>query len=179
MLGAPSLHLEQRDDFFLLVDVAGGQADRLVGDVLAGDQPGEHDDLAVALALRSISPGNSWLDLFGEPREVALHDDLVAADRAGAVPHEHRDRARRLAVDQQLVGDVTSASATSALVSETRAIGVPTSTTVERPTSSLHRIGRRSSAARPAAAAAGVGAATGACRSCDGNASDGADQTDD
>ena len=33
--------------------------------------------------------------------------------------------------------DVTSTSAMSALVSDTRAIGVPTSTTVERPTSSL------------------------------------------
>src|SRR5947209_7049064 len=42
--------------------------------------------------------------------------------------------------------DVTIASATSALVSDTREIGVPTSTTVERPTS--RRTGGRSSPAK-------------------------------
>ena len=48
-------------------------------------------------------------------------------------------------------GDVTSASATSALVSDTRAIGLPTSTIVERPTSS-----RTASRPVPREAASGV-----------------------
>src|SRR5687768_14518465 len=45
------------------------------------------------------------------------------------------------------LGDVTSASATSALVSDTRAIGVPTSSTVERPTSRRTELGSASTAA--------------------------------
>jgi len=52
-------------------------------------------------------------------------------------------------------GDVTSASATSALVSDTRAIGVPTSSTVERPTSRRTALGSvAASTAAPAFGAA-------------------------
>ena len=42
-----------------------------------------------------------------------------------------------LPLTRSWLADVTTASATSALVSDTRAIALPTSTTVERPTSSF------------------------------------------
>ena len=67
-------------------------------------------------------------------RQVALHDDLVPAQAAGALPHVHRDRARHLAVDEQLVGRGDDGVGDVGAGQRTRAIALPTSTMVERPT---------------------------------------------
>ena len=59
------------------------------------------------------SPGKQLLDVRDERRQVAADLDLEGLDRAGAIPHEQRDGAGLLAVDEQLrrrghhrVGDV-------------------------------------------------------------------------
>ena len=64
-------------------------------------------------ATRDRLAGEQLLHLLDELLQVAADVDLVGLDAAGAVPDEQRDRARRLAVNQQLlrrrdhrVGDV-------------------------------------------------------------------------
>src|SRR5579864_4989863 len=108
----PLLQRQQRDDFFLLVDEPGRQVDGLVDDVLIADRSRENDVLPVAADF-DLLPGEQLLDLLGQSGQIALDDHLVALDAAGAIPDEHRDRARHLAVDQQFgrrrdqgVGDV-------------------------------------------------------------------------
>ena len=103
---------QQVDDVLLLLDIAGGHLGCLVDDVLAGDDAGDDDVLAVAVD-RDRLAGEQLLQLLAQLAQIAAHDDLEALDAAGLVPDEHRDRAWRLAVDQQLarrrhhrVGDV-------------------------------------------------------------------------
>ena len=98
----PLGELQQRDDVFLLVDVAAGQADRAVDDVLVTHRAREHDAAPVGAGF-DLLVREQLLDLRRQARQIALDVDLVALDPARAVPDEHRDRARRLAVDQQLV----------------------------------------------------------------------------
>ncbi len=106
------LQLQEGDDLFLLVHVAGRDVHGLLDDVLVGDKTRQHDVLAAARDF-NLFAGEQRPDLLGEPREVALHDHFVAFERPTPVPDEHRDRARHLAVDEELgrrrdqgVGDV-------------------------------------------------------------------------
>ena len=155
--------LEQRDELLFALDEAAGEARHLVGDVLRRDDARQDDGPAVGPHVDRF-PGEELLELCGQPREIALHDDLVPADGAGRDPtRTSRWCPAVLPLTSSSFGDVTSASATSALVSDTRAIGLPTSTMVERPTSrrteSVRRLdcGRRLDGARRRPSA-GVGA---------------------
>ena len=75
------------------------------------------------------------LQLLDERAEVAADLHFVGLDRAGPVPHEQRIVPGCLPWMSSWVGAVTIASAMSGTVSDTRAIGEPTLSTVERPTS--------------------------------------------
>ena len=109
------------------------------------------------------SPGNSCFSWSTSSAQVALDDDLVALDAAGLVPHEHRDRAGRLAVHQQLAAAWSpSRRRRSGLVSETR---VMRRADVQQRGASDEQLHRRCPSADAPALAAGVSAlrATGAC----------------
>jgi hypothetical protein len=95
-------HLEQRNELVLGIDEAAGQPLDLRLDILARDRAREHGGLAVRPDVDRFL-GEQFLELRGQTAEVALHDDVVPADGAGSIPHEHRDRPGRLAVDEQLV----------------------------------------------------------------------------
>ena len=103
LLGAPSCSCSSGDDFFLLVDVAGGDVDGLLDRRPCSMTVPDSTTFLPLLCDVDRLAGKQLLHLLAEPREVALHDRLRSAERAGAVPDEHRDRAGHLAVDEQLV----------------------------------------------------------------------------
>ena len=123
LLRGPAWHLQQRDDVFALVDEAGGDVDRLLGDVLARDRARQHDCLAVALRLDCLAR-EQLLDLLGR----AAPGRAGRRSRTGAcAPARSQTNIEivpgTLPLTSSWFGDVTSASAMSALVSDTRAIG--------------------------------------------------------
>jgi hypothetical protein len=99
--GGARQHLQQRDHLVLLVHVAGRQAHRLVDDVLRRGFTRQDNGFAAAVR-RDFLAGEQLFQLLGQAPEITLHVDLVFADAAGAIPHEHGNRAGHLAVDQQL-----------------------------------------------------------------------------
>ena len=107
------LHLQQVDDFFLLLDEARRQAGDLLARPLCWAPCRRARRHGRCSRPGSFSPGNSCLTCSASRGDVASDGDVVPPHAAGALPDEHRDRARRLAVQQQLtrrrdhrVGDV-------------------------------------------------------------------------
>ena len=68
---------------------------------LVGDGAGD-DDVLAAADDGDVLAGEELLHLRDERAQVAADLDFEGRDRAGPVPHEQRDRARLLAVDEQL-----------------------------------------------------------------------------
>ena len=98
--GDALLLLQQVDDVLLLLDEAGGDVGRLVDRYLLETVPEMTTSLPLPVTLIA-SPGRAASSA-RRGASVAADVHFVGLDAAGAVPDEQGDRARRLAVNQQL-----------------------------------------------------------------------------
>ena len=96
------LYLQQRDHVGFRVDESRREVDGPLGDFLAADVARQDHVLAVAADVDRF-PGQQLLHVGVQPREVALHGDLVALDRRRRDPTRTSRSSGHLGVDQQLV----------------------------------------------------------------------------
>jgi hypothetical protein len=145
------LLLQQVDDVLLALDEAGRHVGGLVHDVLARHRPGDHDVAAVARDGDGLAR-EERLHLARELAQVALH---VTSYRRMPPARSHTNIEivpGALPCTSSCCCDVTMASATSGLVSDTRVMPAATLNTAERPTRMLTSLVSASPGAGAAAA---------------------------
>jgi hypothetical protein len=99
LIGRHRRDLQQRDHFFALVGESRGHVDDAVDRFLARHIAGQDDVFSRAVRGDRFAR-KERRELLGQSRDVALHDQVVATERALPIPDVHRDRTRRFAVHQ-------------------------------------------------------------------------------